>query len=150
MREALDIDPIERTNLALSAGAVAASWWLATPAFALGLGIGALLEAVNFRGLRRSAQFLFWGQIQGGRGWSGVFALRFGLLVVGIGAALAFGAHPVGLLVGLSLIMPAALFEAWRARPALDRSAPALAPEDPSWERWNPWLARESEPADED
>jgi hypothetical protein len=150
MREGLSIDPIERTNLALSAGAVAASWWLATPAFALSLGFGALLEAVNFRGLRRSAQFLFWGQIQGGRGWSGLFALRFGLLVIGIGAALAFGADPVGLLVGLSLIMPAAVFEAWRARPAVDPSAPALAPDDPSWDRWNAWLARESEPVEED
>ena len=114
MRAGLKMDPIERTNLALSAGAVAASWWLATPAFALSLGFGALLEAVNFRGLRRSAQFLFWGQIQTGRGWSGLFALRFGLLVLGIGASLAFGADPVGLLVGLSLIMPAAVIEAWR------------------------------------
>jgi hypothetical protein len=146
----LDIDPIERTNLALSAGALAASWWLASPGFALSLGFGALLEAVNFRGLRRSAQFLFWGQIEGARGWSGVFALRFGLLVIGIGAALGFGADPLGLLVGLSLVMPAALLEAWRARPALDRAAPALAPDDPSWERWNPWLAREREAAEEE
>ncbi|HEY8153112.1 MAG TPA: hypothetical protein VII72_03190 [Myxococcota bacterium] len=146
----MTIDPIERTNLALGAGAFAACWWLATPAFALSLGFGALLEAVNFRGLRRSAQFLFWGQIQSGRAWSGVFALRFGLLVIGIGSALAFGADPVGLLVGLSLIMPAAIFEAWRARPPIDPSAPALAPDDPSWDNWNPWLAREQEPADED
>ena len=144
------IDPIERTNLALSAGAVAASWWLATPAFALSLGFGALLEAVNFRGLRRSAEFLFLGQLPTGGGWSALFALRFGLLVIGIGSALAFGADPVGLLVGLSLIMPAAVFEAWRARPPIDATAPALAPDDPSWDRWNAWLAREREPADED
>ncbi len=144
------MDPIERTNLALSAGAVAASWWLATPAFALSLGFGALLEAVTFRGLRRSAQFLFWGHIQTGRGWSGLFALRFGLLVLGIGASLAFGADPVGLLVGLSLIMPAAVFEAWRSRPPIDPAAQALAPDDPSWDRWNAWLARESEPVEED
>jgi len=52
--------------------------------------------------------------------------------------------------VGLSLIMPAAVFEAWRARPPIDPSAPALAADDPSWERWNAWLARESEPAEED
>lgn len=145
----LRIDPIERTNLALCAGAAAASWWLVTPAFALSLAFGALLEAVNFRGLRRSAEFLFGGQIQGGNAWSGLFALRFGLLVIGIGAALAFGADPLGLLLGLSLIMPAAIFEAWRARPPLDPMAPALAPDDPSWDRWNPWLARESD-SDED
>jgi hypothetical protein len=144
------MDPIDRTILALTAGAVAAGLWLATPGFALSVGAGALLEAVNFRGLRRSAQLLFWGHVAGSRGWSGLFALRFGLLVIGIGAALAVGAHPVGLLVGLSLIMPAAVFEAWRARPPLDPSAPALAPDDESWERWNPWLAREREPAEAD
>lgn len=150
MRAGLKIDPIERTNFALSAGAVAASLWLASPAFALSLGFGALLEAVNFRGLRRSAQLLFWGEISGSRGWQAVFALRFSLLVIGIGSALAFGAHPVGLIVGLSLIMPAAVFEAWRARPAIDPTAPALAADDPSWERWNAWLVREREPVEED
>jgi len=146
----MKIDPIERTNLALCAGAAAASWWLLTPGFALSLGFGALLEAINFRGLRHSAEFLFSGYLGAGTGWQGLFALRFGLLVIGIGAALAFGADPLGLLLGLSLIMPAAIFEAWRARPPLDPSAPALAPDDPSWDRWNPWLARESDPADED
>jgi len=146
----LKIDPIERTNFALSAGAVAASLVLATPAFALSLGFGALLEAVNFRGLRRAAQFLFWGEIASSRGWQAVFALRFALLVIGIGSALAFGAHPVGLLVGLSLIIPAAVFEAWRARPPIDPNAPALAEDDPSWERWNAWLAREEDPKEED
>jgi hypothetical protein len=145
----MKIDPIERTNLALCAGAAAASWWLVTPAFALSLGFGALLEAVNFRGLRRSAEFLFGGYLQGGS-WQGLFALRFGLLVIGIGAALAFGAHPLGLLLGLSLIMPAAIFEAWRARPPFDPNAPVLAPDDPSWDRWNPWLARENDPSDDE
>jgi amino acid transporter len=135
----LRIDPIERTNLALCASAAIAAWWLMTPVFALSLGFGALLEAVNFRGLRRSAEFL-----------SGLLALRFGLLVIGIGAALAFGADPLGLLLGLSLIMPAAIFEAWRARPPQGPTAPALAPDDPSWDRWNPWLAREGDPDDED
>jgi len=130
-------------NLKLSAGAVAASLVLATPAFAFSLLVGSVLEAVNFHGLRRSAQFLFWGQIAGSRGWTGVFALRFSLLALGIAAAMYFGADPVGLTIGLSLIMPAVVIEAWRARPAIDESAPALDPDDPSWDRWNPWLARE-------
>jgi len=130
-------------NLKLSAAAVAASLVLATPAFAFSLLTGSLLEAVNFHGLRRSAQFLFWGQIAGSRGWTGVFALRFSLLAVGIAAAMHFGADPVGLCIGLSLIMPAAVIEAWRTRPAVDESAPALDSDDPSWDRWNPWLARE-------
>jgi hypothetical protein len=141
----LRIDPTERTNLALCAAAAAAGWWLASPHFALSLGAGALLESVNFRGLRRSAEFLFSGHLSAGSGWQGLFALRFGLLVLGIGAALALGADPLGLLLGLSLIMPAAIFEAWRARPPLDPDAPALAPDDPAWDRWNPWLAREGD-----
>ncbi len=146
----MKIDPIERMNLTLSAGAVAASLVVATPAFALSLAFGALLETVNFRGLRRQAQFLFWGQIKSAGMWNGVFALRFGLLVLGIGGALAFGADPVGLLVGLSIIMPAAVIEAWRTRPPIDPSAPSLPADDPSWDRWNPWLAREHEPREDD
>lgn len=145
----MSIDPIERTNLTLSAGAVAASLVLTTPTFAWSLAVGALLETLNFRGLYRSAQFLFWGQIRSGGAWSGVFALRFGMMVIGIGSALYFGAHPVGLLIGLSLIMPAAIIEAWRARPAVDPEAPQLAPDDPDWERWNPWLARERDESEE-
>ena len=139
------LDPTQRTNLTLSAGAVAVSLVWATPAFAFSLLAGALLEACNFHGLRRSAQFMFWGEIAGSRGWMGVFALRFSLLAIGIGAALYFGADPVGLLIGLSLMMPAAVIEAWRARPAIDPNAPALDADDPSWDDWNPWLARERE-----
>jgi len=144
------IDPIERTSLTLSAGAVAASLLLATPGFAISLAVGAALEALNFRGLRRSAQFLFWGEIRGGGPWLGVYGLRFSLLVIGIGSALWFGADPAGLLIGLSLVMPAAVFAAWRARPAVDPDAPALASDDEAWERWNPWLAREREPGEDD
>ena len=144
----MKIDPIERTNLTLSAGAVAASFVLASPGFALSLAAGAALEAFNFRGLRSQAQFLFWGQIRSGGSWAGVYGLRFGLLVIGIGGALYFGADPLGLIVGLSIIMPAAVIEAWRTRPPIDPDAPALGPDDPAWERWNPWLASERE-ADE-
>lgn len=146
----MSIDPIERTHFTFSAGAVAVSLAFASPVFAASLAFGALLEAMNFHGLRRSAQFLFWGEIAGGRGWSGVFALRFGLLVLGIGGALAFGADPLGLIVGLSLILPAAVIEAWRTRPPIDPTAGALAPEDPAWEAWNPWLARERVPDEDD
>jgi hypothetical protein len=137
-------------NLTLSAGAVAASLVWATPAFAFSLLVGSLLEACNFHTLRRSAQFLFGGEIAGSRAWIGVFGMRFSLLAIGIVAALHFGAHPVGLLVGLSLMMPAAVIEAWRTRPAIDPDAPALAADDPSWDDWNPWLARERETEEDD
>lgn len=145
----MQIDPIERTNLTLSAGAVALSLAFASPVFALSLAIGAVLEAFNFRGLRRSAQFLFWGEIRGSGGWLGVYSLRMSLLVIGMGTALYFGAHPVGLVIGLSLIMPAVVIEAWRSRPQVDPQAPALAEDDPAWERWNAWLARENAPDEE-
>jgi hypothetical protein len=144
------IDPIERLNLTLSASAVAASAALVSPAFAVSLAIGAALEAINFRGMRRSAQFLFWGEISGSGPWIGVYSLRYSILVIGIIAAIYFGAHPVGLLLGLSLIMPAAVIDAWMNRPQIDPDAEALDPEDPAWNRWNPWLAREIEPAEEE
>ena len=146
----MTIQPIERLNLALSAGATAASWWLVSPGFAFSVGFGALLEAVNFRGLFQQSRLLFFGEIRGSGGWTGLYALRFVLLLIGIGGALALGAHPVGLVIGLSLIMPTAIWWAWRNRPALDPNAPALAFDDPEWKRWNPWLAREQELVDED
>ena len=139
----MNIDPIERINLGLSAGAVAVSMLWLSPLFASSLAIGAALEAVNFRGLRNQARFLFGGQIDGGRQWTGVFGLRFVILILGVGGALYYGADPAGLLIGLSLIMPATVIEAWRTRPPIDPSAPALDADDPSWDRWNPWLVRE-------
>jgi len=145
----MSIDPIERWNIAISASAVATSLALATPAFATSLAVGAALEAVNFRALRRSSQFLFWGVLPGQRAWAAVFGLRFLLLATGICAALYFGADAAGLLIGLSLIMPATVIEAWRSRPLIDASAPCLDEDDPSWDRWNPWLARESKALDE-
>jgi hypothetical protein len=146
----MKIDPIERLNFTLSASAVVASFVLASPVFALSLAAGAALEAFNFRGLRNQAQLLFWGQIRTGGGWTGLYALRFLVLVTGIGAALWFGADPIGLLIGLSLIMPAAVIEAWRSRPAIDPDAPALAEDDPAWDRWNPWLASERDETEEE
>jgi hypothetical protein len=42
--------------------------------------------------------------------------------------------------------MPAAVIEAWRHRPPADPDAPRLAPDDPDWERWDAWRARERDP----
>ena len=141
----MKIDPFERMNLVISAGAVATSYAVATPSFTAGVALGAAMEAANFHALRRSAQFLFWGVLPNQRAWSAVFAMRFGLLAIGIGAALYFGMNVAGLLVGLSLIMPAAIIEAWRTRPMVVEDADCLDPDDPAWKDWNPWLARESE-----
>lgn len=142
------LDPIERTNLALSAGAAALSLALATPGFAASLLAGAALESVNFRGLRRSAVLLLGAGVPGGAGFRALAGLRLLLLAAGIGVALGVGAHPVGFVIGLSLIMPAALIEAWRHRPPAVPDAAALDADDPTWERWDPWLAREREAED--
>jgi hypothetical protein len=146
----VNLDPIERTNLKLSAGAAALSLAVATPAFAVSLLAGAALESVNFRGLRRSALALFGGDIAGGGGFRALAGLRFLLLAVGIALALGVGADPVGLVIGLSLIMPAAVIEAWRHRPPVQPDAPRLDADDPAWERWDAWLAREREPAEDE
>lgn len=149
---ALSRAAVTRTSLGLAAAAVAAAALLVSPLFAASLALGALFEHLNFRGLYRSAAALVLPDGAGaGRGiaWMGP---RFALLALAIGVALALGAHPVGLVIGLSLVVPAAVIEAWRVRPPVDPSAPTLAPDDESWDRWDPWLAREREPdaCDED
>ncbi len=144
------IDPIERKNLLFSAGAVAAAYALFSPGFAWSLGIGALLEAANFRALRRSGEMLFAGQVPARRFGSAGFASRFLLLGIAIGVAIYAGAHPVGLVIGLSLIIPATIIEAIRTRPTIDPNAPALDPDDEGWDLWNPWLALERDAADKE
>jgi len=133
---------VERLNLALSAGAAAAGYALVSPLFAASLAAGAMIETLNFHHMLRAGERLFAGQPGD---WNGGFARRFALLGLALGGALWIGAHPVGLLVGVSLIMPVAVLEAWRNRPPIDPNAPTLAPDDPGWEDWNPWLAREIE-----
>lgn len=108
---------VEQWNLGLSAGAVAASLALETPHFATSLAAGALLEALNLGALRRAATAFFTGRMS--RSWTGGFALRFLALAAGIYLTLQAGAHPVALLIGLSLAMPAALIDAWLNRPPI-------------------------------
>jgi hypothetical protein len=147
----MTLDPIERTSFALSAGAIAAASALATPHFAVSLATGAVLSAINFRALRASAVAAFSGELDSRMLWNGLFAIRFAFLAVAIGIATSAKVDPAGLCVGLSLVVPAAFFEAWRTRPPIDPNAPALDRDDEAWDRWNPWLARESEPrAEED
>jgi len=138
-------------SLALSAGAAAVSWAAVSPRFAGSLALGAALEAINFRALFGHWKSALLGSRRAGLAAFGSFGLRFVLLGGAVWAALALGAHPVGLLIGLSLVVPGVLLAAWRARPPLSPDAPALAPDDPSWDVWDPWLARERDPdVDED
>jgi hypothetical protein len=141
---------VNRYNFALSAGAVAASFALTTPLFAGSLALGALLETVSFRSLWRFCERAFFLATPGA-GWAiGAFGLRFTLLGIAVFAALSAGIHPIGLVVGLSLIVPAVLLAAWRMRPAPELTGEAPPPDDPSWDAWSPWLARERATEDEE
>ncbi len=107
---------VERWNLGLSAGAVAASYALATPHFAISLALGAVLEAVNLGAIHRAARTLFAGQMMSG-GWVGGLAIRFLLLGTCIYLTLTAGADPIAFVVGLSIAMPATVIDAWINRP---------------------------------
>jgi len=136
--------------LGLGAAAGAISLALASPRFAASVGIGALLQLTNFRALWNSCEKIL---LVGGPGAGlavATFTVRFLLLGAAVGLALWAGIDAAGLLVGLSLIIPAAVVAAWQARPPVLANVPALAEDDPSWDLWNPWLAHERDVADED
>ncbi len=141
-------DPFERMNLTICAGALATSLALAPASFTVSLGIGALLEAVSFRALRRATQQLFSSQIGGSKAWSALFSLRFLFLGAAMFVALKDGAHPIGLVLGLSTMVPAVVIVAIRTPvpQAPERDDPVPAPDDPSWDEWNPWLAHGRDP----
>lgn len=135
-------------NLGLAAAAAALT--LASPRFVLALGVGAVIQLTNFRALWRSCEHIL---LVGGPGAGlavATFAVRFGLVGVAVGVALWAGVDAGGLLVGLSLIIPAAVVAAWQARPPVLSNVPALPEDDPGWDLWNPWLARERDAGDEE
>jgi hypothetical protein len=132
---------VERLNLGLSAGAVAASFVFASPGFASSLAAGAAIEAVNFRTLHAAARRFFAGDLGGPGLWLGVVALRLGILAAAIFFAIGVGAQPVALVIGLSLVIPAVLIDAWRNRPEVleQPDYPVPAPDDPAWDRFSVW-----------
>lgn len=109
---------VEQWNLGLSAGAVAASYALATPHFATSLAAGAFLEAINLGAVHRAAKRLFAGRLMSG-GWVGGLALRFLILGTAIYLTIDAGANPIAVLIGLSIAMPATLIDAWLNRPPI-------------------------------
>ncbi len=142
---------IERYNLAFCAGAIAAAFALGSPLFAASLLLGALVATANLRALWRHSEIVL------GLADSGAspllklgFGVRFLLMGLVLWVALSSGAHPIGLLLGLSLIVPAVVIAAWRNRPARLEGLAALASDDPEWEAWNPWLAGEHDPDQDD
>jgi hypothetical protein len=137
-------------NAILASGAIAVCGVLAPSRFTLSLAVGVAIQAVNYRVLRRATNRLFAGELTGGRAWTAAYALRFVGVGVAMVAALAADADPVGLVIGLSTVVPAAVIAAWRHPPPAAPSALALPPDDPSWDRWDAWWAREREVAEED
>ena len=142
----MKLERVERLNLTLSAGAVAATWAFASPHVASSLAIGAALEAMNFGALHRSARLYLGGGVRGAGPWLAVFSTRFVLLAAGILIAVHAGAHPVALMCGLSMAIPAVVIDAWLHRPHYDPASQSEwdvpPPEDESWDRysiWRPW-----------
>lgn len=148
----MNLERVERLNLGMSAGAIAASFALASPHFATSLAVGATLEALNFGALHRGAKLFFAGGFSGAGPWVGLFGLRFVLLAAGIFFTMAAGANPIALVIGLSIAMPAVLLDAWLNRPPVVDPAtlPALDAEDPGWDRYSVWRGDEVDaPADD-
>jgi hypothetical protein len=139
---------LQRFHLTLSAGGIAASALLGGPAFTAAYALGAALEAVNFRALCACATRLLSGQLDGSRSWVVLLGMRLTMLFAAMGVALLAGAHPLGLLLGVSTVVPAVLIGAWWLGPAIDPNAPALPPDDPAWDHWSVWRADVVEPAE--
>lgn len=109
---------VEQWNLGLSVSAAVASFAFATPHFATSLAAGAFLEAINLGAIHRASKRLFAGEIMSG-GWVGGLSMRLVVLGTAIYVTMQAGAHPIALLIGLSIAMPATLLDAWLNRPPI-------------------------------
>lgn len=142
-------EPIRETRvlawqLVFIAAATLLAFALATPKFALSLLLGAALQTMNFRGLFGLAHAAFAREARAASG----FALRLPLFGALVFLAIGAGVDAAGLLVGITTLVPAVVIAAWQARPrdvASPETRPALAPDDPSWDQYSLWLARERE-----
>lgn len=144
------LDPVERVTLAVTLGSVGAVCAFAPPRFALGVVVGAAIEALNLRVQVRAARRFFEDDGRSAANWMSGFGVRFGLMACAILLAIELGTDLLGLAAGLMLALPGVFIWAWRNRPPQsDESAlSALAPEDPSWDRWSVWRASEVMPED--
>ncbi|MDP6980045.1 MAG: hypothetical protein QF570_15820 [Myxococcota bacterium] len=136
----MQLYPAEKLNLGLSAGAVAASFAVATPLFAGSLAAGATLGSMNFRFLHSAAELVFQGAARSAA-WLVVLGFRLVLVFIGMGAAMTLGADALGLVIGLSIVMPATVLAAVWFRPehVPTLPGPAVAPDDPSWDEFSIW-----------
>ncbi len=136
--------PIEQLNLALSAGAVATAALVASPAFAASVAVGAVVEGLSFRGLSVASKAFFAGVLRGRFVWLLLLGMRLGLVGTLLYFSVRLGADPIGLLIGLSVILPATVVGSLRLRPPVDPNAAALEldpDEEPGPDEWG-WDAR--------
>lgn len=134
----LDRTPFASSYIAVSLAAYVLAAAFATAYFAWSLLLGIMLEWVNFVFLRRSCRRVLSGSSSG---LIGNFGVRFVLLAVVVGLALSLGCHPIGLLVGLSVVVPSGIIAAWRVRPLPLSSN--INSEEYDWDNWDPWRAQE-------
>ena len=134
---------IERMNLVVAAVTIVGSLAFGSKVVTASVAIGCLIIAANYHVLRRATDRFFTGDLSGGGAWSAGFAMRFVFLGAAMWVALEAGAHPIGLILGMSTTVPAAVLVAWRNPPVGVETGPVPPPDDPSWDEWDPWLARE-------
>lgn len=141
MTETIQQTRVLAWHAAFTVAAGAAAFAFASPRFSASLLLGAALQTLNFRGLFGIAQRAFAIKARAASG----FALRLPLFGALVYVALRAGADAAGLLCGISALVPAVVIAAWQSRPPVVPASelPALGPDDPSWEQWSPWLARE-------
>ncbi len=107
------------------------------------------------RALRRMGKRLVSGELVATGPRMGIFGARFLLLAIGIVLSMAAGANPIALVIGLSIVVPAVVIDAWRHRPPIESCEPVVVPppDDPSWDDWNVWRVQgidSPSPTDED
>lgn len=107
---------IERIHLLIALGVVLLSWLLVSRDFFWGIGAGAVLGVLNLRMLMGCSRRLFAGLLGGGTRWALLFGFRFVFFAAAIGFAIASGIDPMGILIGFSTIVPAAIAGAWAER----------------------------------
>ena len=130
-------------NLVVAAVTIVASLAFGSRIVTASVAIGCLIIAANYRVLRLATDRLFTGELSGGGAWGAGFALRYIFLGAAMWLALDAGANPIGLILGMSTTVPAAVLVAWRNPPQGVETGPVPPPDDPSWDEWDPWMARE-------
>ncbi|MBW2712332.1 MAG: hypothetical protein JRC77_01110 [Deltaproteobacteria bacterium] len=116
-------NPIEKIHLCFAGIALALAGMMVSFDVWTAMALGTLLAAFNLHLLLGSTEKLFAGELQGARGWSAVFILRFTLFAAAIGIAIFSGIDPLGLILGFSTIVPSVVVATWKARPPVLETA---------------------------